>query len=429
LLRKLGFSHRKQQSIKRCLRRSVQEKYETCESANDRVTVNQYTPLPFSLTERNFPAMNMTQPDAPAVWVLVFDRKPTDCEFDRLDLEATCFEQFLLQDVRSKVGPLEVFGGEPAFSKLANAMTALNQNAYLVTISTDAQNAFVITHEDDQGIESSLRRSLMTLLSASHRNLNESSETETNSRKSAAQDTAFSANLVWIEARISISTQPATAATLILDSVYDRLSSYSKTEKKCPVLIVTFRSGDDFIVSEPLECGISEESIHVPLWIRPNSGHACRVQTLAGSFDLMPSIATFLGSAEATDEVRPPDVAQIADLSDREVVATILTSEPQSLAFLCGAPQACADRVLKLQGDGWKAARSTEFLLVISDTSASKAGITESDGDNSEELSRRLYVKPEDRFNVNDVSGTYADVTEELTAMIRRIDRIETTTG
>ena len=60
--------------------------------------------------------MYMIRLDAPAVWVLIFDRRPTDCEFDSLDLESTCFEQFLLQDVRNNAAPLGVFGGEPAFS-------------------------------------------------------------------------------------------------------------------------------------------------------------------------------------------------------------------------------------------------------------------------------------------------------------------------
>ena len=358
--------------------------------------------------------MNMIRSNGPAVWVLIFDRKPTACEFDRLDLESTCFEKFLLQDVRSNAAPHEVFGGEPAFSELANTMTALGQNACLVNLTTDATNMFVIMDSDCRGMESSLRCSQIPLLSYSERGLSDSLETKIASQKSAALDTAFSANLVWIEAQISTLTHPAIAATLILDSVFDRLSAYSGTVQKCPILIVTFRSGSDFIVGEPLKSGVSEESINVPLWIRPHWGHACRVQTLTGSFDLLPTIATFLRSAEATEEVSPPHVPQISDLSDREDTSTLLSSERKSLAFLCGAPQVCSNRVVELQGDGWKAARTDGFMLVVADDVALDSTKTESDGDSSEEPSRRLYVKPDDRFNVNDVSRTYSTVVEEL---------------
>ncbi|MBC7965248.1 MAG: hypothetical protein H7Z17_04905, partial [Fuerstia sp.] len=115
----------------------------------------------------------------------------------------------------------------------------------------------------------------------------------------------------------------------------------------------------------------------------------------------------------------PPDVAQIADSSERVVAAAQqLSSDPQSLAFLCGAPQVCLDRLLTLHGDGWKGARTEEFLLVISERSQSQADKTESDGDDSKEPSRRLFVKPEDRFNVNDVSGTYATTADELARLI-----------
>jgi hypothetical protein len=367
--------------------------------------------------------MTMIPPDAPAVWVLIFDRKPTDCEFDRLDLEATCFEQFLLQDVRSNAGPLEVFGGEPEFSELANIMTAMNRDACLITISTDDTNTSVITLNDHQGMESSLRSSQMPLLSLSNPDVGNSRKTVNSSPESSRMDVAFSANLVWIEARNSTSRQPAQAASIILDFVYDRLTSCFGIEQRCPVLLVTFRSGNDFIVSEPLKCGLSEESVHVPLWIRPNAGHACRVQALAGSFDLLPTITTFLGSTQATEEVSPPDVPQISDVSVREVASTLLSSDPRSLAFLCGAPQVCSDRVLPLRGDNWTAARTERFMLVISDDTKTINSQTESDGDSSEEPSRRLYVKPDDRFNVNDVSRTYATVVEELSGVLQNLDR------
>ena len=392
-------------------------------STNDRVTTKRYTPLTLNLNARILTTMNTIRSNVPAVWVLIFDRKPTNCEFDRLDLESTCFEQFLLQDVRSNAAPHEVFGGERAFSELANVMAVLGQNASFITVSTDATNTSVMTHDDHLGMESSMRRSQMPLLSDSDPNLNDSCGAEITSLKSASLRKTFSANLVWIEAGTSTSAQPAIAATTILNSVYDQLAACSSTEQKCPILIVTFRRGNNLAVCEPLKCGISENSMNVPLWIRPSLGHTCRVQTLTGSFDLLPTIATFLRSAEATDEVSPPDVPQISDVSDREVASAPLSSEPQSLAFLCGAPQVCSNRVLRLQGDTWTAARTEGFMLVVPDATEPASSKTESDGDSSEEPSRRLYVKPDDRFNVNDVSRTYATVVEDLSGVLQDLDK------
>ena len=377
----------------------------------------------------------------PKVWVLIFDRYPADAAsqesrewhgnggltpaarqgnegaFDRLDLASTCFEQFLLQDVRSNISPDEVLGGEPAFRKLAEAMTAAGQTASLVSLR--AESVLVTDHEDSNAMASSLRRCGMPLHAAIALDCSNRDATAFSGDGSEHADRAFLANLVWMEARVASVENAAHAAKMILDSVFRRWQSRSMQEGHCPVLIVTFRTGDDRDVRAPLKSGIAENRMHVPLWVQPHAGHACRVQALAGSFDLLPTIETFLGSARASDEASPPDVAQIADSSERVVASgQQLSSVPRSLAFLCGAPQVCPDRLLQLCGDGWKGARTEEFLLVIPERSQSENKRTESDGDDSEEPSRRLFVKPEDRYNVNDVSGTYATVTEELARLI-----------
>ena len=374
----------------------------------------------------------------PAVWVLIFDRYPGDVAskesrephctggltptarlrnegtFDRLDLESTCFEQFLLQDVRRNISADEVFGGEAAFRKLAEVMIAAGQTVSLVSLTVEG--ASITDHEDCSAMESSLRRCGVPLHSAIGLDVSNRDVTASDGDGPEHADRTFRANLVWMEASLASAEN---AAKTILDSVFTRLQSHSEQSGHCPVLMVTFRTGDDRDVREPLKSGIAENRIHVPLWIQPHVGHACRVQALAGSFDLLPTIEKFLGSARASDEASPPDVAQIADSSERVVASgQQLASSPGSLAFLCGAPQVCPDRLLKLHGDGWKGARTEQFLLVISDCGQSQTEKTESDGDDSEEPSRRLFVKPEDRFNVNDFSGTYATAADELARLI-----------
>ena len=93
---------------------------------------------------------------SPAVWVLMLDRTvsnlvpgaaepgtsdvaegvPTSTEtgndvLDRLDAESTCFEQFLLQDVRSNRAADAVFG-EASFQKLEEFLRKAGQTASLV---------------------------------------------------------------------------------------------------------------------------------------------------------------------------------------------------------------------------------------------------------------------------------------------------------
>ena len=277
------------------------------------------------MTETSTTSDSGLRPNSPAVWVLIFDRYPRDVvseesreshdtgaltpaarqgsenTFDRLDLESTCFEQFLLQDVRSNLPADGVFGGEAAFQKLAEAMTAADQTASLVSLK--AEGASFTDHEDNSAMESSLRGCGIPLHPAIRLGCGNLDAAATADDGLTNHDRAFLANLVWIEAPIASSANAATAAKKILEFVFRRRQSCSMPEGHCPVLIVTFRAGDDRDVREPLKSGIAENRMHVPLWIQPHAGHACRVQALAGSFDLLPTIETRAISATARSSV------------------------------------------------------------------------------------------------------------------------------
>ncbi|MCA9009952.1 MAG: hypothetical protein KDB01_09415 [Planctomycetaceae bacterium] len=441
--------------------------------------------------------MTETNATVPAVWVLIFGRYPIGDEsreaaktqsidnvlvqtvpdtagiFDRLDLQSTCFEQFMLQNIRSDAEAFDVFGGEAACLRLAAAMMANDQTASLIRLfggHTDLN-----ADAEFEAMQTTLQRYQMPLRSVVKRDCRSEAETE-----SDIIDQAYSASLVWMEAHANLSSDSAVEYDQILDFVFEQLQHQTTRGNRCPILIVTFRSGHEHFVRQPLSCGIAENRIHVPLWIRPSHGHVCRVQALAGSFDLLPTIATFLGSAGASDEACPPDVpskdrgtdsispdavSQVKHASlpghplpcseanrwgaielnseedtptDQDQTSNVQRNEekelirtsvqdvqevtppagPRSLAFLCGAPQVCPDRLLVLRGDGWKAARTEEFLLVLANPQESHCVQTESDGDSSAEPSRRLYVKPEDLFNINDVSRTYATTADSLARMI-----------
>jgi hypothetical protein len=388
--------------------------------------------------------MTTTNANAPAVWVLIFDRitsnpetegvtpvasdivedvpaiaETGDSVFDRLDAEATNFEQFILQDVRHDRETVAFFGGEPLFQNLAESMRKAGQSASLVELHVG--NATISKSSSNNGDMASVmqqcRVPLNVVTDVDCRDPYNADSTTTEMRDI---DRAFLTSLVWMEAHSSKTGNPVTATSEILGFVLKKLQSHTANSGACPWLIVTFRHGLDGKVREPFMSGLAEDRIHVPLWIRGNTQHACRVQALAGSFDLLPTITEFLGGTNEPQSSSVPSEIQHdhkVEALDDNVPA--LSPEPRSLAFLCGAPQICTDRLLKLRGDGWIAARTGEFLLVIADDSDLPSNETESDGDNSEESSRRLYAKPEDRFNVNDVSGTYVTAADALARLIQ----------
>ena len=214
----------------------------------------------------------------PVVWVLIFDRYPVDVAsreseetheshgtggltpaarqgsegaFDRLDLASTCFEQFLLQDVRSRIPADALFGGEPAFRKLAEAMTAAGQTASLVSLNVEG--ASITDHEDCNAMASSLRRWGMPLQAAIGLDCSNRDATGSHGDGSEYADRAFLENLVWMEASIASAANAANAAKTIVDCVLRRWQSRSMQEGHCPVLMVTFRRGDDREVCGTLE--------------------------------------------------------------------------------------------------------------------------------------------------------------------------------
>ncbi len=352
-----------------------------------------------------------------SVWVVSFDRLSFGESCDQLDLESTFFEQFMLQNVKSTAGPADLFGGDAALLKLASAMTASEQSAALIRLTANGQSA--VETCEWEGMDAAMRRCGVPVNTVVDFHCGETEVPQWQASWSSEVSSVMSANLVWIEASSGSAAESANGSSDILRFVEDLLRIRSSQQARPPVLIVTCRIGDDLEVREPLQSGVSENRMHVPLWIRHGAGHACRVQALAGSFDLLPTVAEFLGHTLPHEGVSPRVTSGMAseNASDADEIPLplppSLSADPISLVRLCGAPQVCADRLLQLSGDGWKAARTEHFLLVISDPAK-----TESDGHDSAESSRRLFVKPDDRFNVSDVIGTYATVADELTGLL-----------
>jgi hypothetical protein len=165
------------------------------------------------------------------------------------------------------------------------------------------------------------------------------------------------------------------------------------------IVLLTARRGTGPVPGEPFAAGCEESQVQVPLWILGRKAHGSRVQALAGSFDLLPTMTALAGIADShvvANQHASPDGSASSHSG--------LT--PRSLTALQVSPQWPDDRVLLQQGDGWTARRSNEFLLVLREPAQPAADDGETD--------RRLYRKPEDVWNVHDVLATFAVAAEEL---------------
>jgi hypothetical protein len=71
-----------------------------------------------------------------------------------------------------------------------------------------------------------------------------------------------------------------------------------------------------------------------------------------------------------------------------------------------------SDRLLRLVGDSWSALRSQQYLLVTAEMQDQNAKTMDLGLDR-----RRLYLKPDDVWNVHDSIVTYEAVADEMDAV------------
>lgn len=197
---------------------------------------------------------------------------------------------------------------------------------------------------------------------------------------------------------------------------------------------------------------------HVPLWIRLPDRRMRRIQSLSGSFDLVPTICEILdrspkdlaqhdlhnspghtrhtppaqsaaaqqAAASATDAAH--DLTELPEpqptSSSLGVLARNASSElvshdsqasnqpdrPRSLISLCFHPGQLCVRVLKIQTQTCELLRNDGFLAVRNLEQTGNDGLKASTGFNE----TRLYVKPEDVWQVNNQARVYESVLEEF---------------
>ncbi|MDG2131738.1 MAG: hypothetical protein P8K08_27335 [Fuerstiella sp.] len=143
------------------------------------------------------------------------------------------------------------------------------------------------------------------------------------------------------------------------------------------VLMITFLGGGAVCQPDRFQSLLFESDVRVPLWIQ-SSHPPIRVQTLTGSFDIAGTIADELEGTRRQHSA----------------------SGPANLLRLAENPGRKSDRYLLIDAGEVAAVRTVDFLYV--QTKGKQQG------------NAALYAKPEDVWNLNDVSGEYHKVVEEL---------------
>ena len=179
------------------------------------------------------------------------------------------------------------------------------------------------------------------------------------------------------------------------------------------VLIVSSQRGYERSIKDPFFTSCDEGLIHAPLWIERPVGHSCRVQSLAASFDLLPTVLEFLTGM--TQQALITD--SIADRATH--VLTELSGQSLSLASAILSFCPGKDRLIRLKGKNWTALRSQQYLLVFPEDVAPND--TEVDrttsADRHQRPARKLFLKPDDIWNVHDVIVTYESIADEMQSL------------
>lgn len=327
--------------------------------------------------------------------------------FDDLDMRSAFFEQYLIQDARSGVTTADVLGGEEAwrhFQQLLRQRDCVMAN--VVLSKADEQAEIDSDPTLLKGFESSAVAIHISLKSLSEQGDSLSEQLKDDSR-------IRDADLLWIDVRNGSLKQDLVWLALISGKIRELRRRFVGDPAEQPVLIVSSLRGSSRTVAPPFISGCEESLIHVPLWIDDGNGHARRLQELAGSFDLLPTLADYLIGEPANERSQIPTHSPAS--SDTEVESkdtASLAVGPRSLRpilrdFGCGS-----DRLLRLVGDGWSALRSQQYLLVSAETQDQDSEAMDLGLDR-----RRLYLKPDDVWNVHDSIVTYEAVADEMDAV------------
>lgn len=232
----------------------------------------------------------------------------------------------------------------------------------------------------------------------------------------ALSELALDSSLVWLDLEMEAETadQRTQWSNSVLDCLLKKLANCESTTGTRPILIVSALRGLPTQIHEPFNTMGDESLVHVPLRIDDGSGHACRLQRLAGSFDLLPTISHYL-TGHWQNEQSP-----CAAAGQESVALSDLNSKPISLIQFLQSCEFPRDRLLNLMADAWTGLRTQQYLLIHSKATDDPQD-PDSDKDKSEfapARTRGLYLKPDDLWNVQNSIVAYEAIADQMESVI-----------
>ena len=281
--------------------------------------------------------------------------------YGRMAAQSLVFENHYLQ--RPFVPcPFEALGGDAPFARLRELVSADAVSVRMVVVG-DASDE--------------VTRQLPEWLNVSPMNGDAAVRLVDPVSELAAQNPA--PDFLWVHAVLTPDADAEQLAELVAQSQEFVCDSQD-------VLIVTFLNGGAVCQPDRFQSLLFDGDIRVPLWIQ-SSHLPCRIQVLTGSLDIAATIAGELEGVE--HQVSSQDTAAAA----------------AHLVELAETSAAMPNRRLFINAGDVVAVRTTDFLFA-----QSGAGL--------DSLSA-LYVKPEDVWNLNDVSSEYHEVVENFGGLLR----------
>ncbi len=337
------------------------------------------------------------------VWLVLFDPLPElqphipAVAFDDLESRSLVFEQYLIQDIREQATLDDYLGGAETVGKQAGwPGLAVGHTVWLQLGNDNAS-----TEMPSQGI---FRAPALTAalqprifpLSAEH------SDVFPEPLAAAIAGARF----VLVTVRLP---GPASEQLQSANDVLTRLEKLAAAPcggQTTPVWLVTGFRGVARPAARPFESGADESQLHVPLWWTEPLSAGTRLQSLCGSFDLLPTLMElFQGNTGST--VPDTAVGTAAAIATGETAGAL--SEPLSLLSSLLQGSKVGERLLRLRHDAWQGLRTSQYFLV-----QPLRGPDEEDADPGEFAGQQLYLKPEDYWNVNNSIVSFAEIAREM---------------
>lgn len=166
----------------------------------------------------------------------------------------------------------------------------------------------------------------------------------------------------------------------------------TKRPPECLLAVTAFEQ-PQLEIDHSFEILVHENRLRVPGSVEHPSFATFHSQAITSSADLLHTL-----SQHAERKTDPAAIPRMTDVSQPE-------QGPRDLTQILANPGIPWRRRLKVELDNVRALRDGDFLYVAE---------TDPDSDSTVVVSEALFVKPQDRWNVHDVSSEYLEMTDTM---------------